>query len=312
MEHYSSIVHHCYNAILKRDPEPEALEGAALALFHGLSLEDFLNNLLHSPEYQTLSGRDSGFGGFTPVCADLGERRLWIDLSDMAVSRVCLGGNYEPHETAFVRRHLAAGDTFLDIGANIGWFTTLAAGIVGAEGAVHAFEPRDETRGLLMRSISDNGFEGRVTVHDFALAAEAQSTRLLWMQGTHNPGGSRLARDADDAYEGMTGQSVNTRALDDLEFGGRVTLVKLDVEGGEANVLRGARAFLARHRPLILTEVGEVALEHVSNTTLAQYAELVDGLGYRIHALEGDGTGRELGVGDLTSEHPFNVVLTPK
>lgn len=312
MESYKSIVEECYRGILKREVgDLEVLDQASSALKNGMPLSQFIHSMLNSVEYQNIQGSGSGFSGFTPACADLGDRRLWVDLSDMSVSRVCLLGNYEPHETNFVRNHLSEGDTFIDIGANIGWFSTLAATLVGPKGQVHAFEPRDQTRGLLTRSIQDNGFEERVTIHGYPLAAERVETRLLWMSDTNNPGGSRLARDDHDSFEGMAGQSVTTVPLDDVEIDGRVTLVKLDVEGAEGIVLRGARQFLTKHKPIILTEVSELAFGIVSKMSLQDYADLIHSMGYNIHALEGDEAGRVLQPADLKSEHPFNVVLLP-
>ncbi len=300
-----------FRAILKRDPEPEALGQAVGALASGMPVSDFLSNLISSPEYLSLADRDAGFPNFTPAMVEVGPRRLWVDLSDLLVSRVCLSGNYEPHETDFVQKHLKAGDTFVDIGANIGWFTTLAATIVGDKGRVYAFEPRDQTRTLLARSIQENNFAARVTIHDFALSDVQRKSRLLWMSGTNNPGGSRLERDEGDRFDGMEGQEVLTRSLDDVEILGRVSLVKLDVEGGEANVLKGARSFLASHRPMILTEVGENALQHVSDVSLEEYTDLVGQLGYEIRGLKGSEIGARLATSELRSAHPFNVVLVP-
>src|SRR5690348_15511421 len=95
-----------------------------------------------------------------------GKRLIWLDLMDDYVSRGCLFDAYESIETELVRKHLKPGQVFLDIGANIGWFTLLASMIVGEEGHVHAFEPRRPTVGYLRRSVSANSLDALVTVHD--------------------------------------------------------------------------------------------------------------------------------------------------
>src|SRR5690606_15185214 len=82
--------------------------------------------------------------------------------------------NYEPHVTAEVRRLLQPGMTFVDVGANIGYFALLAASLVGAQGKVIAFEPNLENCELLRRSIAANGFDDFVHVHPYAVAEKAQ------------------------------------------------------------------------------------------------------------------------------------------
>ena len=104
--------------------------------------------------------------------------RIWINLRDAHVSRGCLNDRYEPAETDFILSQLTKGDNFLDIGANIGWFTILAAHRVGATGRVIAFEPHSDINAALKNSVAENKFDDRVTVHRLALGAEAGEMEL--------------------------------------------------------------------------------------------------------------------------------------
>lgn len=78
---------------------------------------------------------------------------LWVDPQDHGVARPLLTGDaYEPEETAAILRLLPQGATFLDVGANIGVFTTLASRAVGPGGLVIAFEPDPANRAILRRN----------------------------------------------------------------------------------------------------------------------------------------------------------------
>ncbi|MGO4411217.1 MULTISPECIES: FkbM family methyltransferase [unclassified Brevundimonas] len=308
----TEIVRAAFRAILGREPGHAGLAQATTALAHGMPLDDFLSNILHSPEYVSRVRKHSGFAGFTPVSTEIAGRRLWLDLADMYVSRVCLTGSYEPSETEFVRAELREGDTFLDVGANIGWFTTLAAQIVGPSGVVHAFEPRNETRALLARSIVDNAIDDIVQLHDAIVSDRPGQSRLVWLEGGNNPGGTRVMSDVEMFGEGMAIQSARAIAVDDLNIDGRLSLIKMDIEGAEGLALKGARQTLARHRPIILTELYDPALQFVSGMAIGDFGALVKDLGYEVRRLL-DGKADEIlaDVDGLVTDAPISVVLSP-
>lgn len=303
-----------YRGILEREIDPAGRESFLGALRMGRTLRELVANLIRSEEFQHRVHRGClVFDEFKPICTLLDQRlKLWIDMHDAHVSLGCLRDDYEPIETRFIMSRLSPGDTFVDIGANVGWFTILAADKVGAGGRVHSFEPRTQTHGLLTRSIADNGFEDRCTVHKLALGAEKTETRLVWMPDTENPGGSRLVRDAGEFVDNMDGEGVKMAPLDSIDIQGKVPVMKLDVEGAEAMVLSGAREFLARHRPVILTEVFGFALRHVSKIDVPEFVELIESNGYRIHGLAKTKIGKPItDLAKLETPGPISCVLVP-
>ena len=310
-----AIIDSAYRGLLGREADDAGRQSALNALAGGhLTLDELFANMLESPEYRR-SQADGAlvFRHTKPVCTLIEDRlRLWIDLADRHVSLGCLAGDYEPSETRFVLSHLQPGDRFLDIGANVGWFAIRAAERVGPTGYVHAFEPRAATAGLLELSILENGFDSRVTLHRLALGAQDGMTRLLGSETSSNLGGFRLARDEGDVFDGMTSEAVGMATLDSLSIDARVSLIKLDVEGAEPLVLNGARALLARDRPVILSEVFGSGLRQVSDMDVAGYADLITDLGYRIHTLENGTVGdRVEHPASLDGPDPVNVVLIP-
>jgi len=214
-----------YRLILGREPESESVVDAHASI---KDIETFRKVLFNSIEFarSNLTARLPSRWVAAPVMD--GRRLIWVDLSDSFVSRGCLFDNYEPEETRFVRNFLKQGDTFVDIGANIGWFTLVASTMVGDCGTIHAFEPRAITGDYLERSIEINGLHKQVRVHRYGLSDAEGHAYLTWAQNTANPGGSFLSADASRA--GMEYQSVRLQALDHLGLE-RVDFMKVDVEG---------------------------------------------------------------------------------
>ena len=169
-----------YRGVLRREPEPVGLAEHTARLLSGVSLQEVIGAFVTCQEFTAQQIR-TGFFTHKPVCTLLRNRlRLWVDLADRYVSFACLAEEFEPQETAFVLAMLAPGDTFLDVGANIGWFTILAAEKVTDTGRVYAFEPRRDTFQLLTRSIHENGFEERCEAMPIALGEALGTGRLLF------------------------------------------------------------------------------------------------------------------------------------
>jgi len=141
----------------------------------------------------------------------------------------------EPELTSFLEHHLEPGDVMLDVGAHIGEFTLLAA----SRGAtVHAFEPDPANAALLRVNLEDAGCSGAVTVHECAVTESDGAMRFL---AHRNPSLSAL----------WTADRAAGDALDALALP-RVDVIKIDTEGAELGVLRGATTLLQRCSPTIV------------------------------------------------------------
>lgn len=183
-------------------------------------------------------------------------------------------GSYERHVQRAVRAGLAAGDVFFDIGANAGFYTLLAARIVGSTGRVFAFEPLPENVDLLKQHLALNAL-GNVAIHATAI--------------TDTSGRARFARSSSRFTAHLEGRGefeVSTDALDSLVESGAIpppTLIKMDIEGGEARALAGARRTLMNCGPaLILATHGEAIL--------AECRRLLEGCGYSAQTLGAEGS----------------------
>lgn len=183
-------------------------------------------------------------------------------------------GTTEPQTQDTLTRLARPGAVAYDIGANVGFFTVLMARQVGPSGAVYAFEPLPATAKALQHNADLNGF-GQVKVFASAVGRSAGTVKLALQEE------STWAKLADGTTTGPT-VDVPMVAIDALVEAGTIrppSLVKIDVEGAELEVIEGMRRTLLKHQPVVLCEM------HGKNVA---YADLMESLGYTVSALETD------------------------
>jgi FkbM family methyltransferase len=145
------------------------------------------------------------------------------------------------------------------------------AAAVGPEGRIYAFEPLDTNADLLERSVIENGFGDRVRFQRAAAGAASGTATLTFPAETLNSGGAYLLRDGTAPLAGNRKAEVPMVALDALDLRRPVRFIKMDVEGAEPQVLRGAARLLKEDRPLILSELHPTQLERASGITVEQF-----------------------------------------
>jgi len=185
------------------------------------------------------------------------------------------------------RRFLRPGMGVLDIGANIGWFTMLAAALVGPTGFVLAVEPNTRNIKLLEASRRINDF-GQVVV---AQSAAGREIGLLVLHTSHSNGTtSSLPQDMAALLNAETVLSLPLDAL--LSDERRIDLIKTDVEGAEYNALLGCRKTIARWRPAIISEFSPGSMPGISGISGEDYLRFLIGLGYHLWIIEHDASLR--------------------
>ncbi len=174
---------------------------------------------------------------------------LWITPQNGFIdNHIFLYGVYEPFMLDLFSQHLKPGQTFIDIGANIGQHSMYAACLVGQTGNVHAFEPIPSIYNQIKDSARHNAFEKIVHVYNYALGEKEKVEKFFISK---NVGGSSLVND-DDTQEII---SVHVKNGDkELAAIQNVDVVKIDVEGYEYEVLQGIKQTLNTHRPKIFIE----------------------------------------------------------
>ena len=180
----------------------------------------------------------------------------------------------EKAEFQVIRRHLAPGDIACDIGANKGSFIYWLSCWVG-DGRVVAFEPQPELARDLAHVCRTIGL-GNVKVEAKAVYSHSGQQELFLPKG-HQPGASLLhaAVEADS----FTTLSVPLVSLDEyFADSDRVTLLKIDVEGAEFGVLKGATRILRQHAPLLVFECEN---RHLAPGKVQEVFSWLEGLGYQ-------------------------------
>jgi FkbM family methyltransferase len=247
-------------------------------------------------------------GSEQQTCELPGGAKMLADLGEHVQRWIYFFGVYEEETVSWFRRTIRPGMTFLDIGAHVGQYTLIAASDVGPDGHVHSFEPNAKSFRRLGANIALNGFT-QVQAHPIALSDQpGQAT--LYVPTHDNMGEASLQACAP----GMQEATVRCATLDewartaDLGPRKRIDLMKIDVQGFEGKVIRGATEVLERDRPTIVCEFEERWLNG-AGTSSVQLKHDLHALGYRPHRITPEGG---LAAVSLDEVHSFaNLVLLP-
>jgi len=191
-------------------------------------------------------------------------------------------GTYEPSIQDAIVSNLKAGDVFFDIGANIGFFSLIAARRVGENGRVYAFEPVARNMAAIKRNAELNRF-GMIEI--FAEAVGSSSYRGELLLARHIGGAALSSAGAPPDLRGR--MPIDIVALDDVikERGMRApSLIKIDVEGAEIDVLGGMPETLRVCRPMIIYEIDDETREGIDRKG-REIAELLAAAGYALEVL---------------------------
>lgn len=270
-----------YRLLLGREGDPGGLATYERMGAEGLDLDGLRAIFLASDEYR------ANVGGAHQRVVDMGHARVVVDATEPEFGRhIAKHGNWEPHIIAILQRHLKPGDTYVDIGANVGVMAFTAAAAVGPTGRVLAFEPHPDNIRNFLAGVLTNGFQN-VSLHGFALS-DTQSVFSLF--GTSNgylmPGGQTVFQTV-----ALPGDPI----LADLP---RLDVLKIDIEGHEPQALRGLDRTLRKHRPIVLGEFNPRCLRDHIGCPPADFARQLFDLTDTIEAIEHDGRTNPVGSPD--------------
>lgn len=279
-----------YRLLLDREAESDRVVADKVAALG--SRRELREHILLSPEFRS---RNADVGLFAEPCVVIKETtfgpRIFLDLMDVFVCQAIARDRYEIDETALVKRLLQPGQVAVDVGANVGYYTLLFASLVGARGAVYAFEPFPGIADLLERSIAENAFEPIVQLRRSALGDRQGRELLVHAPQTANAGGAYLSLANASPPPGHAAFEVPVARLDDEDLRRPVAFLKLDSEGAEPLVLAGASEILARDRPLVLCELHRRQLARVSSATPRDVIETMRRHDYACHRVAGGTVG---------------------
>lgn len=200
--------------------------------------------------------------------------RFRFDTANRDVAMTVLAtGEYEGATLAAIRALVGRQGTFVDLGANLGFFSVLVGRDLDGAGRVHAFEPTPATAALLRDNVATNGLGDRVIVVEQAVSDQPGKARFSLYDAAQ---ANQLAVAGTDGASGSIEVTVTTLDAYFSALGWpRVDVVKMDVEGVETKVLDGMRELIRRQprlRIIFEYHLGQLDRAHVSGTSLIEKA----------------------------------------
>ncbi|PKF62535.1 hypothetical protein CW745_03665 [Psychromonas sp. psych-6C06] len=172
---------------------------------------------------------------------------------------------YELSMLEDMRSRLSEGDNVIDVGANVGNHTLYLASVVKCN--VHAFEPNKSLCEAMEVSRTENRLENKVTIHDCALGAKEEKACFEAINNDNLGGQSIEITDEADI------ETFDVKALDSFDWKAPISLIKIDVEGFELEVLKGGKALILRDKP-------DIYIECLSETDFTTISNLLTEFGY--------------------------------
>lgn len=219
------------------------------------------------------------------VLVQVQNNQMYVNPKDEPLGRsLATEGIYEAYETTLFRSVVKGGMTVIDIGANVGYYTLIAAELVGETGKVFAFEPEPENFKLLSRNVKLNKY-GNVDAVQKAVSNGTDSITLYIDRGNF---GNRSLAKGNILVDGGEVE-IETVSLDEFcaaHLNGRqLDVLKIDAQGAEGLILTGATEMLQRHAPIIFMEFEPEMLRNMGTDPL----DLLRGfssLGYQFRLLD--------------------------
>lgn len=217
-----------------------------------------------------------------------------LNIHDRAIGLpILLKSSYEENVVQVFLQHLKPDTHFLDIGANIGYYSLLAASHC-PQGKVFSFEPDETNFRYLKTSIAYNGFDAIIQAYPLAVSDQDESIIIYDAGSSINSGAIVTAKDKESLspYVGTANPAFKTIAavtLDSFLESTRIDVVKLDIEGHEPFALQGMKQLLQQNQPIIFTEFAPVSLNHIGKTSPETFLQFFVDLGYQISAIDGEG-----------------------
>jgi FkbM family methyltransferase len=266
-------IYSVYERLLGREPDPDELLHWKTT---GAKIDDITNALLLSYEYEQKRVNRQR------VLVDIKKFKIYAMKSDAEVGRGIIQSQvHEPHVTNILTEILNSGDVFLDLGANIGYFSLLAASIVRVSGKVISFEPNTQNLQLLYASILENKLKN-IIVYPFAASDSARIMKL-----TSFGSNGFLETPQSSLTNAQFLQSVIVDEL--LQNEESINVVKMDIEGYEPLALRGMDKIIKKHKPIIITEFSPWHIKHRTQIEPEEYLKQLTQYGYDLYIIEPSG-----------------------
>lgn len=239
--------------------------------------------------------------------------KLFLDARDQSLTpHIAIDGAWELGMTRHILRRARRGMHVAEVGANIGYYTTLMARAVGSEGTVEAFEANPSVFSMLRDNVNLNGFRERCRLHA-AAASDAQGSVTFHvldkLHGSGNLAGFKkeILDEFGDSSRPIT---VPAMTFDGAFEGRKIHLIRMDAEGSEPRVLNGAKRVVESQRPTIVTEFSPVMIRG-SGMDPGEFLDRMAANRYRIRLIDDIGGLRDVSRDYLLSLDLCDIDMEP-
>lgn len=218
-----------------------------------------------------------------------------LNIRDRAIGLpILLKSGYEENVTEVFLKYLKSDTHFLDIGANIGYYSLLVASQC-PQGKVFSFEPDTTNFRYLKTSTIYNGFDSVIQAYNLAVSDRNGPIYLYEVNCSANSGAKVTAKDRESLApyiktENPQFQFVEAVQLDLFLSDKRIDIVKLDIEGHEPFALLGMKEILDQNKPVIITEFAPLSLNLIGKMSPEEFLQFLIDLSYQIHVIDEDGS----------------------
>lgn len=219
------------------------------------------------------------------VLTEVEGRKMYANPGDIGASRsttslsLILSGTYKKLLTDFFKKEIKPGMTVVDLGAHIGYFTLLAAELVGKNGKVFAFEAAPDNYTLLIKNIAINGYQNVFPVQKAVSNRTGSMTLVLFDYDS-------CIHYVCDSYDGKDKSvTVETITLDEFLKDAAVDFIKMNIEGSEMAALQGMPNLLERNKNIkIVTEFAPGYIRR-NGSTPKEFLDMLIGNGFNLYLL---------------------------
>lgn len=232
---------------------------------------------------------------------------LYVDPQDDHMSaRIIADGHWESWVHACVLGLLKSGDRVIEVGANLGYYAVAMAQKVGPEGFLTSFEANPRIAALTQKSLAFNGFAARSRV--IPQAALNEPGEISFVVSRRNSGGGFVTYWEGQPYEDGVVLKVPAVRLDDT-VSGPIDMIRIDAEGSEPFILRGAEAILKANRDIVLCL--EWSVEQMgSRTSVSEFVDWLSDMGFGFWRMGFDSSLQPVAPADMAGLDLCDVVMS--
>lgn len=239
--------------------------------------------------------------------------KMYVKTDDLSLApHILLDGFWENWITKVFIREVQPGMAVCDIGANIGYYSLLAAAAVGDDGHLHCFEANPDVYEILFQNVEINGFLPRTKIVNKAVFSK--STDIEFNVCEKHQGSSSLFLDQKLVEEVFNDKLkkiiIEAVSLDDyFPAGSKVDFIKVDAEGAEPDIFKGASRLLNENHSLKIMMEWNLSMLNRSDMMARDFWDLIQGYGFNAYQIMHDSTLTHKGFEELRQVEHCDVLL---